>query len=211
VADDDDDVDGDDDLHVPHPQRPRRLLPPQPGLVLVLTAPAAAADDSFVPGPPLLLPAPTTERWPSPNPITKTKSQDPNRSYLLEAGLGDLLALAAGALQELELGDEMLALDGELLDLRVRLCKDEELSRVDRALPWNAEVGVGLDCAIPWISEVGEAVMAEVAGHRVSEGQGKGTHGGGGAHVRKEGNGTDGGLGAWGMKVMALVAASARG
>ena len=58
-------------------------------------------------------------------------------------GLGDL-ALAAGALQELELSDEMLALDGELLGLRVRLCKDEELSRVDRALPWNAEVGVAL-------------------------------------------------------------------
>jgi hypothetical protein len=120
-------------------------------------------------------------------------------------GLGDLLALAAGALQELELGDEMLALDGELLGLRVRLCKDEELSRVDHALPWNAEVGVGLDCAIPWISEVGEAVTMEVAGHRVSEGQGQGTHGGGGAHVRKEGDGTDGGLGAWGRKVMAAL------
>jgi hypothetical protein len=68
---------------------------------------------------------------------------------------------------------------------------------------------------------VSEAVTAEVAGHRVSEGQGRGTHGGG-AHVRKEGDGTDGGLGAWGrkvmvasarawgMKVMARVAASAR-
>jgi hypothetical protein len=70
---------------------------------------------------------------------------------------------------------------------------------------------------------VGEAVTAEVAGHRVSEGQGRATHGGGGAHVRKEGDGTNGGLGAWGrkvmaasarawgMKVMARVAASARG
>jgi len=49
--------------------------------------------------------------------------RDPNRSYLLEAGLGDLLALADAALQELELGDEVLALDGELLGLRVRLAQ----------------------------------------------------------------------------------------
>jgi hypothetical protein len=28
-------------------------------------------------------------------------------------------------------------------------------SRVDRALPWNAEVGVGMYRALPWISEVG--------------------------------------------------------
>jgi hypothetical protein len=141
--------------------------------MLVLTAPRPRRRRrQLVPGPPRLLPATATERWPSPNPITKTKSQDPNRSYLLEAGLGDLPALAASALQELELGDEMLALDGELLGLRVRLCKDEELNRVDHALPWNAEVGVGLDYAsvpshgyprlgsawtgaLPWRAEIG--------------------------------------------------------
>ena len=49
--------------------------------------------------------------------------RDPNRSYLLDAGLGDLLALVAAALQELDLGDEVLALDGELLGLRVRLAQ----------------------------------------------------------------------------------------
>jgi hypothetical protein len=58
---------------------------------------------------------------------------------------------------------------------------------------------------------VGEAIAAEVAGHRVSEGRGRGTHGGGGARVGKEGDGADDGLDAWGRKVMPRMATEARG
>jgi hypothetical protein len=58
---------------------------------------------------------------------------------------------------------------------------------------------------------VGEAIAVEVVRHRVSEGWGQGTHGGGGARVGKEGDGADGGLGAWGRKVMPRMATEARG
>lgn len=58
---------------------------------------------------------------------------------------------------------------------------------------------------------MGEAIAAEVAGHWVSEGRGRGTHGGGGARMGKEGDGADGSLGAWGRKVMSRMAAEARG
>jgi hypothetical protein len=80
-----------------------------------------------------------------------------------EVGVGAVVGVDWGRLRarRVDLGRSAWIVASSIVDppsMESRVVAGSASSRVDRTLPWNVEVVVGVDRALPWIVEVGVGV-----------------------------------------------------